>query len=140
MKIYGLTGTAIRSYPGAVFVAECEAGHAVLSFPEPGEWYPVPADDVQFTERQGQRIFQIPFTITYLHVRSAYRGQGIGQKLVKRLQDYARKTGYGISIRVHPYGKGKPPTMAQLISFYRLCGFVDAGTHRKNVYMMWSPT
>jgi GNAT superfamily N-acetyltransferase len=133
---------AVRKYPtipGCVFIAECDAGHAILCCPQPGDFVPMP-DKAVTKSSIGGYMAKMPLSMTFLHVRSAYRGQGMGAKLVQACQRFAASRQLPISLRALPYGQAKQtPTLKELMAFYERCGFAYAGKHDSNAYMVWSP-
>jgi ribosomal protein S18 acetylase RimI-like enzyme len=121
-----------------VLVAETDAGHAMLCSPQPDDFIPILPDARQMTN-QGFAMAGIPLVMTNLHVRAAYRGQGMGSQMVEACQRFAARRGLPIVLRAHPYGRAKPMKLKDLIAFYERCGFTYVGEHARNAYLVWEP-
>lgn len=79
------------------------AGHVAFCHLKPANpWWPL-----EVYARAG-----LPVELNHYHVEPAYRGNGVGGRLLKAALQWAQRQGYPVLCCPQPYGRAKPPLEA----------------------------
>ncbi len=102
------------------------AGHVALCHLEPANpWWPLAV----------YAAHGLPVELNHYHVERAYRGNGLGGRLLKTALRWAGRQGYPVLCCPQPYGRGKPPLPA-LLALYTAHGFTPCA---KDIYIWYPP-